>query len=339
MWTNCPRRPRRRSSWVAALAVLVLGVPSPAAAQADDRDPTFIALQTMMRGWVRQYDVPAASVAVIKDQGRMRRLRYGGMDPESPARIASLSKAITGVCIARLVDDGRLSFTATVGAVLAPAFRKYGEPVDPRFKEITVEQLLAHRAGLARESKPPARSGDMAASFAKALATSLEEAPNRRMSYSNVGYLTLGMIVEAVAGDDYERHCRRSALAPLGATGVIDPELRHRAPNGGWRVSAVDYAKFVQVWDKGNGVLGPISRHWLGSQRGALTYGLGTRMHRTPHGIRFFHSGRVASRERGGAFTYKFENGWTVVVIFEGNIRREGRAALPKGLRVVFLSE
>jgi hypothetical protein len=30
---------------------------------------------------------------------------------------------------------------------------------------------------------------------------------------------------------------------PFGATGFIDPALRHRSPSGGWRISAVDYTK------------------------------------------------------------------------------------------------
>lgn len=37
---------------------------------------------------------------------------------------------------------------------------------------------------------------------------------------------------------------------PMGVTGVIDPELKQRAPNGGRLVSAIDYAKFVQVFDQ-----------------------------------------------------------------------------------------
>jgi CubicO group peptidase (beta-lactamase class C family) len=289
----------------------------------------------MMRTWVREYDVPGASVAVMTDTGQIRRLHYGGMSPNEPARIASLSKAITAVCAARLIDDGKLAFTDTLGKVLANTFARVGEPADPRFKTITIEQIQTHRAGLAREARHRLPSGRMSDGFKEALASPLAREPGAGMTYSNIGYLTLGVVIEAVSGNDYEDQCRRTALEPMGASGSIDPELRHRAPNGGWRISAVDYAKFVQVWDGKSGLLGSRSRSWMASLTG--NYGLGTRFHRSGRGIRYFHSGRVASADRGGAYYYKFEDGWTVVVIFAGDIRREGRRALPRGLREVCL--
>src|SRR5262249_1920079 len=81
-------------------------------------------------GWPAPRDMPASA-------------------PAKPAHIGSLSKAITAVCVARLIDAGRLSFTAPLGTAIPNAFRRYGEPADPRFKAITIEQLLMHRAGLA----------------------------------------------------------------------------------------------------------------------------------------------------------------------------------------------
>ena len=158
--------------------------------------------------------------------------------------------------------------------------------------------------------------------FVEMLATSLADEPGGAMAYSNVGYLILGVVVEAVTRADYESHCRAAALAPAGASGFIEPTLRWRAPNGGWVVSAIDYARFIQVFDPGSPVLGAKSRRWLASR--ATTYGLGMIMDRTARGTIFSHSGRVASRGRGGSYAVRFDDGWTVVVLFGGDLSREG---------------
>ena len=177
----------------------------------------------------------------------------------------------------------------------------------------------------------------MAGTFVKTLATPLASAPGSTMSYSNIGYLTLGMVAQAVTGIDYERYCHDASLAPMKVSGSIDPALRARAPNGGRRVSAIDYAKFLQVFDPGTAGLGPISRTWFESRNERPAYGLGVQMRRTARGFILSHSGRVASSERGGAYFIKFDSDLTVVVTFAGDagpvgtpdLRRRLEAAVP----------
>jgi CubicO group peptidase (beta-lactamase class C family) len=148
--------------------------------------------------------------------------------------------------------------------------------------------------------------------FNRIVATPLESDPGGGMVYSNIGYLTLGVVVQTVTGRDYERHCGATALSPMKV---------YRAASGGWRVSAIDYARFVQVFDENAGVLGATSRQWQDTLRGNPAYGFGTFIRRTANGREFSHTGRVALRERGGAYTIKFDNGWTVVITFDGSAR------------------
>src|SRR5262245_13789293 len=123
-----------RVGWQASLclfgvvtgAILLTASPS-VLARSDDEDTTG-ALRGMMRAWVRQYDVPAASAALMQPGLPIRKFRYG-MLATDPARIASLSKAITAVCVARLIDEGRLSFTTPVESILKKDFK----PIDQRF--------------------------------------------------------------------------------------------------------------------------------------------------------------------------------------------------------------
>ena len=266
--------------------------------------------------------IPAASVAIMKDGRLVSTSGLGGMNAATPARIASLSKAITGICVAQLVDAGRLSFTTPLGTVLARTFARLGQPADPRFRAITIEQLLTHRAGMAREPMqmpPPAR--DMTGRFTKILATPLTDDPGGAMVYSNIGYVTLGMVIEAVTGSDYERYCREVALRPMQASGTIDPQLRHRASSGGWRVSAIDYARFIQVFEPGSVGLGPRARAWQDALAGPRAYGLGIFIRRTEQGLLLTHTGLAPDRNRGGAYVVRFPSGWTAVVTYAGDAR------------------
>ena len=291
--------------------------------------PSTSSFDASMRGWMSQYQVPAASVAIMKDGRLVSTFGFGGRDAATPARIASLSKAITAVCVAHLIDAGQLSFTAPLGSVLASTFVRLGEPADPRFKAITIEQLLMHRAGLAREPLrgPPAR--DLTGTFVQSLATPLTSDPGGAMVYSNIGYVILGIVVESVTGSDYERYCRDVALKPMKASGTIDPQLRPRASSGGWRVSAIDYARFMQVFEPGSAGLGPIARQWQDARRG---YGLGIGIRRTPQGVVLTHGGRTALRERSGAYVIQFPTGWTAVATYAGDPKAAGTADLRRRL-------
>ena len=57
--------------------------------------------------------------------------------------IASLTKPITGVCIATLIQQGKLRFDTTLGELLPSRF---GEPRDARLRTVTVAHLLTHGA-------------------------------------------------------------------------------------------------------------------------------------------------------------------------------------------------
>jgi CubicO group peptidase (beta-lactamase class C family) len=328
--------------YVALLAgVLMTAVPFGAPADAQvAAHPSATAFSTTFRTWMSQYEVPAASLAIMKDGHLMATLGVGGMGAAAPAAIASLSKAITGVCVAQIVDSGQLSFSAPLGSVLAKTFARFGQPVDPRFKAITIEQLLMHRAGLAREPQGGPVARDMAGRFISTLATPLTDDPGGAMVYSNIGYGTLGMVVEAVTGSPYERYCRDAVLKPLKVAGTIDPRLQARASSGGWRVSAVDYARFIQVFDiqaldPVTPGLGPLARQWQAARNSAGAYGLGIFARRTPQGIVLNHSGRNALAERGGSFVIKFPNGWTAVAMFAGD-PRGGVADLRRHLETAF---
>ena len=295
---------------VCAVAVIAMA-PASRASPADS-------LADGLQGWMQRYNVPTASLAVMQDDKLVGSFGYGGWKPDQKQRVASLSKAITGVCVARLAEQGRLAFSDTLGAVLAKTFQRLGEPADPRFKTVTIEQLLTHRGGLARDVPPSAvvPTETMEQRFQHVLATRLAYDPGESLLYSNIGYLTLGMVVEAVTGQPYEDACRHEALDPMGVIAEIDPILRQRAPNGGWLISAIDYARFVQIFDHDNPKLSKATHAWLEAQVGR--YGMGTFVRWVNGGLEFSHDGEVAGRLGGGSLSVKRANGWTAVIIFGG---------------------
>lgn len=279
--------------------------------------------------WIEQNRVAQASLAVMKDGQIVHRFGYGGFQSSSLANIASLSKAITAVCVGRLIEEGRISFTTTLGEVLAPLFAKKA-PADETLKTVTLEQLITHRSGLNREVINPAYANLVRLQGQQALGLSLKQQfewvesdrlqgkPGGEFSYSNSGYVSLGIVIETVTGMDYETYCSNAVLKPLGITNAsVDPNLKFRAPNGGWRMSAEDYARFTEAFSSDSPVIGPRARTWIESHEGAVFYGLGTFVRRTSaSGRNYWHDGASSTVVQAGAYFLKFDNGWTVSANF-----------------------
>jgi CubicO group peptidase (beta-lactamase class C family) len=102
---------------------------------------------TVFDAW-RAANDPQSAVLVVRRGGKTVASRGYNADPAGPTLIDSMSKAITAACTATLIRDGKLSFTTPMRVALSDFFRQYGRPVDRRFEDVTVEQLLTHRSGL-----------------------------------------------------------------------------------------------------------------------------------------------------------------------------------------------
>src|SRR5262249_15615705 len=124
----------------------------------------------------RERDIRAGTLAVMKD-GRLVLARgYGYLDrdehlpvtPESPFRLASLTKPITAAAIRKLIHEGKLQLDAQVFPLLGvdPPQRQKG---DARLQDITVRHLLEHRGGwdLRTAGDTMFRSSEIAAALGK----------------------------------------------------------------------------------------------------------------------------------------------------------------------------
>lgn len=134
-------------------------------------------------------------------------------------QIASISKGFTALAVLQLAEDGRLDLHAPVRAAL-PWFA-----IRSNFGPITVHHLLSHTSGLVTGSD---FTGDGPSEVWSLRETETGFAPGERFHYSNVGYKTLGLVLEAVTGEPWWATVRRRILRPIGM-GEVDVVIDARA--------------------------------------------------------------------------------------------------------------
>ena len=208
------------------------GIPVAAFASFDQRIPALM----------RQFGIPGATLAVVRDSRLVLARGYGWADSvarrqvqlEDRFRIASVSKPVTAVATMRLVEQGRLSLDAPAFALLPDLPAPAGTTPDPRLASITVRDLLQHSGGwnssvsgdpqfqniqiaTALGITGPASASDI---IRYMRGRPLDFAPGTNYAYSNFGYNVLGRIVERVSGQTYEAYVR-SVLAPAGITRMV----------------------------------------------------------------------------------------------------------------------
>jgi len=135
-------------------------------------------------------------------------------------QVGSIAKTMLALGVLRLVSEGRLSLDSRVAGILPSIrFDNSWEANDP----VRVRHLLDHTSGLddARLwhvfSLRAAAGSPLADAFPSGAGVlRIRQQPGTRVSYSNIGYTLLGMVVEAVAGQSYESYLDSALLAPLG---------------------------------------------------------------------------------------------------------------------------
>ena len=284
-------------------------------------DPTGTpeALTQVLRNWMAKHRIERASI-IVRRAGETVLQDGIGEDPRAPVLLASLSKAITGACIATLVRDGKLTFETPVSKALAKFIVRYGRPADARLERVTVGQLLTHRSGFASNedgedsashtvldaylAERSAREAPGPEYIRLMLATQLVREPGAVFAYSNAGYLLLGAIIEEATGRGYEDYCRGAVLAPAGASGALDPVLAVLWSYGGWRMTGADYLAFYETFDSRVPTLGARAFEWMASRPGKtygrtsypVWYGLGVRQRDRGQGLEIWHTGSWSRR-------------------------------------------
>jgi CubicO group peptidase (beta-lactamase class C family) len=232
----------------------------------------------------QKYNVPAIAMAVITSDG----LKYSAVagvrkrGTDIPATLTDLwhlgsdGKAMTSTVIARMVERGQLKWDLT----LADAFADVASTMHRDFQNVTLLQLLSHRAGLPANLDLSDYLGDDAPALRsravrQELARKPRITPGSAYNYSNLGYIIAAAIVEKTAGKPWERVMAEELFAPLkmttagfggtGTPGKVDQPWPHTengepcatngstmdnppvmGPAGRIHCSIQDWAKFIQ---------------------------------------------------------------------------------------------
>jgi uncharacterized protein YbbC (DUF1343 family)/CubicO group peptidase (beta-lactamase class C family) len=172
-----------------------------------------------VNGAIARGEVPGAVVAVVRGGRVVLAKAYGlrSKDPdERPMRVdtvfdlASLTKVVaTTPSVMLLVEQGKIKLTDPVAKYL-PAFAQNGKD------RITVENLLLHTGGLVPDNPIGDYKGGRAAALARIDALAPQSEPGERFLYSDVGFIVLGELVEAVSGQRLDVFAREHFYDPLG---------------------------------------------------------------------------------------------------------------------------
>ncbi len=256
------------------------GAAPPSAPLGDEPQPalpqTVDAYSMVFDAWLAKRN-PETAILVIRHNGKTVFSKGAGADPTKPTLIASLSKAITGACVATLIRDGKLKFDTPMREALSGFFKQHRRPADRRFESVTVEQLLMHRSGLTGNSDGDPihailrrRLSDGLAHvaapqplLARHLKTKLLREPGSEESYSNTGYVALTAIIEERTGKTYESYCREAVFAKLGIEARLHPDWAMFSGTGGWFITGADYLKFLDIFDMAHPFLGDEVKNWI----------------------------------------------------------------------------
>jgi len=207
------------------------------------------------KDFLQQWNLAGMTMSIIKDGKLVFAHGYGYSDmetkqtvnPGSLFRIASVSKLITAVAIMKLVDKKVISLDSKVfgpHAILKDPI--FNSVTDKRLYKVTVRHLLAHSGGWSLAYGDPAfnslvvleKTGESGAatmdSYCRFVASRrLHFDPGTRSSYSNMGYMFLGKVIEAASGKKYEDFVVDEVLKPQG---ILDMHigrsyLADRRPN------------------------------------------------------------------------------------------------------------
>lgn len=306
-------------------------------AAAQGQDP-LTGVDAVMENVLREFNLAGGAVAIARRGDLVHARGYGlaNVAVKTPVTtdtlfsIASVTKAISGVSVLKLVEDGKLKLEARLVDVLKDIPPLPGKTIiDPRFREITIHQLLYHAAGFPGHFKPKGEDatevdeeGDRAEVtdvYRALMSRPLEFTPGTKAIYSNAGFSVLQVVIAHVSGQGYERYVRERILQPMGITdmqmekagGYIAGEAHRYRPGGrqpaarnvaNWLATPSDLVRFISHV-AGSGSPTFLSRRMtavmlappsppVGVRRNGTQFGLGwDSVRRFPQGERFSKNG------------------------------------------------
>lgn len=179
------------------------------------------------------------AVVAVKDGDVVFNETFGYKDLEAQEpwesddvlRIASISKSFAATAILQLVEQGKLSLDADVQDIMGFTIRNPHYPNTP----ITVRMLLSHTSSMSDAN------GYFSFDYLNRETSPTWEKvwnryePGSKYQYCNLGFNTLGAIIEKVSGVRFDQYISENILKPLGVY-------------GNHNVHSLDSSKFVKIY-------------------------------------------------------------------------------------------
>ncbi len=197
--------------------------------QNDDFNEAYKKIKAAYEQELKQSGIVGSSFVFLKDNKILAREFYGAANLEKNQKTdentiyhwASNTKPFTGIAIMQLRDRGLLKLDDSVVKYL-PELQIVHNPYG-KMDEITIRQLMNHSAGF-RNSTFPYKNGKDWQPFEPQKYSQVEAMlpfteilfkPGSKYSYSNLGIVFLGQIIERLTLDDYEVYVDKNILKPL----------------------------------------------------------------------------------------------------------------------------
>ncbi|MBW8367114.1 MAG: beta-lactamase family protein [Arenimonas sp.] len=246
-WPMRPtEKPRRFSmAWLGLSAVLLLPAATPARPLHD-----FAPVDAGARQLVLDYGLPGASLRLSRGGVALYRENYGAYTGSERLAIASASKWLSALTLARLVERGDLRWDSTVGDFFPAAA--------PAMRPITLAQLFSHTSGITVADIPclADRQKTLQACALEILAVPRVAAPGTVFAYGGNSMQVAGAMAELATGESWDDLFIREVAQPLGlintdwtAGAVRDGYVRNANPRigGGARSTLDDYGRVLDM--------------------------------------------------------------------------------------------
>lgn len=219
-----------------------------------DPEGAISALDENIRVNLEKQRVPGAAVALVHDGRVIFSQCYGYADTRKKVpitedtyfMIGSLTKSFTALAILKLIEQGKIDLNADIRKYI-PDFSI--KNLDGGETTITVNHLLTHTSGLMidyylRDNGKEIQSDTELLSQIKDEYLCFK--PGSASKYSNVGYRLLGIIIERVTGERFEKYIEKEVFKPLGLRQTsflyTDEIAAHmsKGHNGNTEISRID---------------------------------------------------------------------------------------------------
>jgi CubicO group peptidase (beta-lactamase class C family) len=191
-------------------------LPTPVNAQSSSATPDPVG--DYVRGEMQKQRIPGLSLLVSKGGQIVRAEGFGlanvelqvPVKPETVFQSGSMGKQFTATAVMMLVEEGKVA--------LEDPLTKFFPDAPAAWKEVTVRELLSHTAGFTDYPEKFDFRKDWTEDELLKMVEGIPLAypPGTKWEYSNLGYLTLGILIHRVTGEFYGDFLQQRIFQPLG---------------------------------------------------------------------------------------------------------------------------